>query len=145
MIFSITLPRVPKSVQADKIEKYKQSLRNAAKREFTDAPTGDTPLYVRIIWFARKKGGPDVDNIVKPILDALDGVVYRSDSQIGQCLSTRIDLSKPYTISYGDIADEDYQQLTDLLASNHSDILYIEVGRIYDQKVVFGPIDGGMP
>jgi hypothetical protein len=100
---------------------------------------------VRIIWFFRRKGGPDIDNIVKPILDALEGVIYRSDSQISQCLSTRIDLTMPYTIAPIDIADEVSKELVDLLNFHYGDILYIEVGQMPAQKAVFGPIDGETP
>lgn len=146
MIFSIVLRRTPKSVQSDKakLKKYMFALTNEAKAKHSVSPTSYSSLYTRIIWFSRKKGGPDVDNIVKPILDALEGVVYLSDSQISQSLSTRIDTKESYTISAINISDEDHQQLTGLLASHYGDILYIEVGQMSDQKAVFGPIDGGM-
>ena len=97
MSFSIILPRTPKSVQAVWKDKYKEGIRDAAKARYSEAPTGGS-VYIRIIWFQSGKGGPDVDNIVKPILDALEGVVFENDSQISQCLATRIIL--PNRIRY---------------------------------------------
>jgi len=96
---------------------------------------------VRIVWFSRKKGGPDTDNIVKPILDELDGIIYRTDAQIKQCLATRIDQTKPYAISDRNVPDDLYRSLVDLISSSHSDILFVEVGKLTSQEVVFGEID----
>jgi hypothetical protein len=85
--------------------------------------------------------GPDTDNIVKPILDELDGIIYRTDAQIKQCLATRVDLTKPYVISDRNVPDDLYQSLVDLIASSRNDILFIEVGELTSQEVVFGKID----
>jgi endodeoxyribonuclease RusA len=79
-------------------------------------------LYIRIVWFARKKSGPDVDNIFKRILDALEGIVYRTDGQIRQCLATKIELAKPYTLSTRHIPEDLYGRLVVLLDSSVSDI-----------------------
>jgi Endodeoxyribonuclease RusA len=111
------------------------------KARYPHEPSDAESLYVRIVWFSRKKGGPDTDNIVKPILDELDGIIYRTDAQIKQCLTTRIDLTKPYAISNRDVPDDLYQSLLDLISSSHGDILFIEVGDIRSQEVVFGKID----
>lgn len=143
MIFSMMLLRIPISVQAEKAGRYQGQIKSVAQSRFASPPIYDDRLYARIIWFTRKKGGPDVDNIIKPILDALKGTVYGDDSQIDQCLATKIDLTKPFTVSAKHIWGADYQELIDLLGSPADDILYIEVGRIPDQQAVFGPIDGG--
>lgn len=89
----------------------------------------------------QNKGGPDTDNIVKPILDELDGIIYITDAQIKQCLATRIDLTRPYVISDRNVPDDLYQSLSDLISSSHGDILFIEVGELKSQEVVFGEID----
>jgi len=88
-----------------------------------------------------QKGGPDVDNIFKRILDALKGIVYQDDGQIRQCLATKVDLAKPYTLSTRHIPDDLYERLVLLLPSSNSDILFIEVGQVTSQEVVFGEID----
>ena len=83
-----------------------------------------------------------MDNIIKPIVDALKGIIYKDDSLISQCLSVRIDLEKPYQVSNDNISD-DYQEMVDLINSGGKDVLYIEVGNTISQQAVFGPIDGG--
>ena len=137
MIFSMVLPRTPKSVQAEGQVGYQKAINNAA------APVSDDRLYIRIIWFARKEGGPDVDNTIKPIADALQRVVYRNDRQIAQCLAMRIDLEKPYEISNDNISGDIYQDLVDTIDAKRGDVLYVEVGVLTSQYAIFGPIDGG--
>ena len=143
MLFAIALPRTPKSLQADGVQKYKEAIRQAAVARIATGPTDKDWLYVRIIRFAWKKGGPDIDNIIKPLLDALKGVAYRDDKQILQCLSTRIDLRKPYSVASDNIPSNLYQELTDRINARQSDVLYVEVGTCNSQRAVFGSIDGG--
>ena len=145
MIFSIVLPRTPKSVQADSKKKYQyqKAISDAATAKYAKAPVSNDRLYIRIIWFARKDVGLDVDNIIKPIADALQGVVYRNDRQLAQCFSMRIDLEKTYRISNDNISIERYQEVIDTIDARRSDALYIEVGTLTSQEAIFGPIDGG--
>lgn len=143
MIFSMVLPRTPKSVQTDSRKKYQKTISNAATAKYVQAPVGDDRLYIRIIWFARKDVGPDVDNIIKPIADALQGVVYRNDRQLAQCFSMRIDLEKIYKISNDNISSERYQEVIATIDARRSDALYIEVGALTSQQAIFGLIDGG--
>lgn len=101
MLVWILLSRTPKSFGAERQQGYRQAIRDGARVQYKDEPSDAESLYARVVWFSRKKGGPDTDNIVKPILDELDGIVYRTDAQIKQCLATRIDLTKPYSIWIG--------------------------------------------
>lgn len=41
---------------------------------------------------------PDVDNIIKPILDAIIGVVYDDDSQVIEATSRRRDINGPFRV-----------------------------------------------
>lgn len=41
---------------------------------------------------------PDVDNIIKPIQDALIGIVYRDDSQVVHAQSSRTRIDGSFTI-----------------------------------------------
>ena len=141
MLFSMILLRTPIGIEAESKKGYQQSIKKEAKVRYTDEPLYSDNLYVRIVWFARKKGGPDIDNIFKRILDALKGIVYQDDGQIRQCLATKIELAKPYTLSNRHIPDDLYRRLVVLLDSSGSDILFIEAGQVTSQEVVFGEID----
>ena len=140
-MFSMLLLRTPLRMEAESRKGYQESIKKEAKARYRVEPLESDNLYVRIVWFARKKGGPDVDNIFKRILDALEGIVYRTDGQIRQCLATKIELAKPYTLSTRHIPDDLYERLVVLLDSYDGDILYIEVGQVTSQEVLFGEID----
>jgi Holliday junction resolvase RusA-like endonuclease len=141
--FSMVLPHRPRSLQRkSKTDKYRQTLRNLAINKMMSVILKG-PLYSRITWLHRQHVTTDVDNIVKPILDALEGVVFGNDFEICQALATRIDLRRDYTIVAAGASAEDYEALVDLLDRGEDDILYVEVGRMEAERVVFGPIDGG--
>jgi hypothetical protein len=86
-----------------------------------------------------------VDNIVKPILDALTGVVYSDDFLIAQSLVSRVEVDREdYTIADQWASAESFADLTDLLTNSAVNyIIYIEIGHIDRNRIVFGPIDGG--
>lgn len=142
MLFSMLLLRTPLSIEAKGKKGYQEAIRKEAKARYSDEPLDSENLYIRIVWFARKKGGPDIDNIFKRILDALEDTVYWKDRQIRQCLATRIDIEKEYTLSVRHIPDSLYERLVNLLGAWNSDILFFEVGQLTSQQAIFGPIDG---
>jgi hypothetical protein len=142
-VLSFVLNRRPASAQAGSRRKYQDALRIAAEQRAGVGPTAEKQLYARILWFHRYDTSQDIDNIVKPILDALGGIWFHTDFQIAQCLATRIDIRETYEVVDTNMPDEVYDNLLALLNSAEADILYVEVGPIAWQRVVFGPIDGG--
>jgi Holliday junction resolvase RusA-like endonuclease len=83
---SIWIPAaVPKSQQAEHLKNYVAQVKQAALQAFPSPLTSNwieiTVLYVD----ARQR--PDVDNVLKPIQDALKGIVYRDDWQVCSCRS----------------------------------------------------------
>ncbi len=101
-------------------------------------------LYLRVVWFYNR-GYSDVDNILKPILDALQGVVFRNDRLIVKVSSERVDTRRTYELaSDPGVAPEVYSELVELLGTEESDVTYVEVGTIPARLVVLGPIDGGV-
>jgi len=143
--FSMVLGRRPRSLQRKRSnDRYRDEIRNLAKTKMNGAPIlSRVSLYTRILWLRRHKIDIDVDNIVKPILDALEGIVFADDTLISQCMVTRIDLDRSYEIIDAGAPTESYRELLDLLKVGASDIIYIEVGEYALQRLVFGRIDGG--
>jgi len=82
-IFRIWVSGYPKSSQANKsnLNRYKEGIRMAAKK-IIPQPTKSRRLDVEIFFQAESLLRPDVDNVIKPILDALKGIVYKDDSQV---------------------------------------------------------------
>ena len=70
------------------LRKWRKELKNKAKSHWqkNKLPVGDS-VMVEITYFY-EKGPPkiDVDNMSKPILDALEGVVYEDDVQVTDLL-----------------------------------------------------------
>lgn len=108
-------------------------------------PLLDGELYARITWFHAVEPDMDVDNIVKPIFDALVGMVYDDDHRIAQCVITRVDSRQepdlPDTHAFPDVLEKLAKFIKE---EKRKHVLYIEIGQIPSpQKIVFGPIDGG--
>ncbi len=81
---------VPVSQQAKRPktrEAWKQRVRTAAKAELSEGHWAtEVPVHVTIFYFAVAEMAGDLDNIVKPILDGLSGLVYLDDGQVERIL-----------------------------------------------------------
>ncbi|WP_407306376.1 RusA family crossover junction endodeoxyribonuclease [Desulfosporosinus sp. SB140] len=80
------------------LQRWKNKVRDAA---IVYWPTGDAAskeqLVIRITYYF-DTASPDVDNIVKPIQDALIGLVYEDDNQITDSISRKRDINGAYKI-----------------------------------------------
>lgn len=61
---------------------YRSALQLVAKRAMRGAPPMDGELEVRLL-FAYPTRRNDVDGAIKPTLDALEGIAYGNDRQVG--------------------------------------------------------------
>ena len=70
--FRVWVPEYPKSSQAERsnLNRYKEVIGNVAK-EVVPRPTNSRRLDIEIFFQAESFLRPDVDNVIKPILDAL--------------------------------------------------------------------------
>ena len=93
-------------------------MREAARKVWPDAAAlaGDIDVDVHIVNY-HTLPPLDVDNVIKPVLDGLNSVVYDDDSQVQRVASERIQLE-----------DMDYPEAAVRAAANlYSEFLYIEV------------------
>jgi crossover junction endodeoxyribonuclease RusA len=91
---------VPKSVQAraSSIQRWKEQVR-AAAWEFW--PPGEVPLDHKVqihVTYYHDSAPLDVDNMLKPIQDALTGLVYVDDSQLVDTHGHLRDLNGQYRV-----------------------------------------------
>lgn len=148
MTFAMALAKKPISAQKrGKKQRYQQEIRDAAISRVGKAklPLLDGELYARITWFHAIKPDLDVDNIAKPILDALVGIVYDDDNRIAQCLITRVDSRQEPDLPDTHVFPDVLKKLANFIkAEKRKHVLYIEIGKIRSpQKNFFGPINGG--
>lgn len=61
-------------------------MANAANKAWRGAPTESGPLKAVILYCSDRSSDLDADNIAKPILDALNSIIYEDDKQIRQVL-----------------------------------------------------------
>jgi crossover junction endodeoxyribonuclease RusA len=85
-----------------RLQTWKTTVRNAAEACWTTHPTGE-PVRVIITHYydvepGNETGVPDSDNIVKPVRDALNGVIYVDDYQITDFVSRRRSLNGSFRI-----------------------------------------------
>jgi len=85
---------LPVSVQGGSKSKqqYQTTVAKAASTSMVSPIKGDERIKIEIDWFS---GGfqnkPDVDNIIKPIQDALKGIVFTDDKQVESVVARKHD------------------------------------------------------
>jgi crossover junction endodeoxyribonuclease RusA len=92
---------VPASSQsANKARKHSwvSAVKAAAQAQWTIPPV-DVKVKVTITHYQRGGTLPDVDNMAKPILDAITGTVWVDDRQVDSATPGRVDLDGMYRIA----------------------------------------------
>lgn len=85
VLFEFTIAGPPVSHQTrnrDRLRSWKTSVRNCAEQQLPEDFTLVTDEVTFSITYYYEGHSPDVDNIIKPIQDALVGLVFEDDSQI---------------------------------------------------------------
>ena len=99
--FEFTLEGPPVSQQArrgERIRQWTQDVRNAAEYYWDGSPPVVGAIMVSIVYIFDSVQ-LDVDNIPKPILDGLKGLVYADDGQITDLICRKRDKNDDFQIS----------------------------------------------
>ncbi len=80
------IPGIPVSNQNEtpKLATWKQTVVAAAQAAWTGPPIGGSLRVVLVNFHTAEKPAVDLDNMYKPILDRMQGVIYDDDRQIRQ-------------------------------------------------------------
>ena len=110
-------------------ERWRLQIRAAAEAHWGDADPEAGPLSVTVSYLSIDPG-VDVDNIPKPILDALKGLVFADDEQVIdlQCRKRRL-------MSDLEIVNPPVQLLEYIADRQH--VLHVVVVRATDSEVTF--------
>ena len=76
-----------------------------------------------------RRGGLDVDNMLKPILDALKGVVYQDDNEVSQVIERKTELVRGLRL-------RDATTALNQAVSDGSDFVFIKIDGPPDHGVV---------
>lgn len=71
----------PQSFQKKRLNRYKEQIRETA-RQVVLQPIKSPRIDLEIWFTADRSLRADVDNVLKPVLDALSGIVYDDDRQV---------------------------------------------------------------
>ena len=91
VIVHFIVPGVPRSPTSRSRETWKAHVRGAAIQEWGTQPPIASDVSVVLVHFF-KEGILDVDNMIKPILDALTGIIFVDDRQVIQVVARRTEL-----------------------------------------------------
>jgi Holliday junction resolvase RusA-like endonuclease len=94
--YQLVVHERPKSLQGKKVKKsaYLKALRSEAVKQIPN-PILSGDIEVEICWATNIRIGmrADIDNIIKPTLDALIGIAYDDDRKVRSVTATLFDLS----------------------------------------------------
>ena len=93
----------PVSAQTRRLQALQTWMRRVSDAGHVRWPGGQTPLegdlVARITFYSDRRIG-DVDNLAKPILDALQAIVYADDRQVSDVLANRRDINARFRIRH---------------------------------------------
>ena len=126
--FVVDGPPVSQQASRRRVHQWRQNVRQAAEAYWTaDAVAG--PVRLEITHFYENVE-LDVDNIPKPILDALKGLIFLDDVQVTDLSCRKRDLRSSFRI------DQPSRILAEGLRRDN-DFLYIVVMEAPDQEAIF--------
>ena len=99
--FEFTIDGPPVSLQTkrrSRLQAWKAKVRREAEAVWKHGdPVTQEEVCVRIAYFYENEA-PDVDNIIKPIQDALVGLVYEDDAQVADTSSRKSKIDGAFRI-----------------------------------------------
>lgn len=101
MLFEFLIPKRPLSSQTKNrpnLQKWKQFVRDEASKVWVGEPLLETSLHFFLVYLC-DEAPADTDNIIKPIQDSLNKLVYNDDQQITDVESHRRSLIGTFDIT----------------------------------------------
>jgi Holliday junction resolvase RusA-like endonuclease len=81
------------------LQRWKQFVRLEASKHWHDPPSSDSLRFVVTYFHATEKPLIDDDNMIKPLRDALIGLVYNDDKQITDSATRLTPLTSPVRLT----------------------------------------------
>ena len=128
--FEFVISGPPVSQQARRrwlVREWTQNVQAAAKRYWDNEPPYAREVMVAITYFFEGVS-LDVDNVPKPILDALNGLVYADDTQVTDLLCRKRELN-------GDLRIQNPSPIIVATLAGLEEFLHIVVADAQSQEV----------
>jgi Holliday junction resolvase RusA-like endonuclease len=108
--FSFWVAGKPRSLAAENQKAYRERVRDAGAKAVA-TPSKSNRLDVEILFASKERSlRADVDNIGKPVLDALKDVVYTDDRQVRSIRVIALPLDDAFKVT-GPMSQETYERL----------------------------------
>jgi len=92
--FAVIGRPVSQQASSDSKQRYKNAVVQAASKNVAIPIKKDEKIKMEIDWFSEGfQNKPDVDNIIKPIQDALKGIVFLDDNQVESIVARKYNIS----------------------------------------------------
>jgi len=140
-MISFLCPYRPRSVNAEKTDKYKNKIKEYLLHYYPDISNfNNEKLYGIVYYFHKRKIELDADNLSKPVWDALEKILYNDDKIIKLRYSGVYDLNSDITKL--DITKMPKNVYCDFLEyidnTQYEHLLYIELGKLSDGLYIIG-------
>jgi Holliday junction resolvase RusA-like endonuclease len=96
--FTIKGPPISQQASSRSRSRWKAAVAAAAAAVVRPGATSTTDEVALSITYYYDGDTPDVDNIIKPIQDALIGIIYHDDSQVIETKSSKTRIDGSFTI-----------------------------------------------
>lgn len=119
----LKIEATPLSLQAspESKRKWQQQVKDTARAAAGPSTWAtESPVFVTIFYFPDGRMQGDVDNIVKPILDGMNGCIYLDDKQVQRVLVQKFESDRIFSI------DNPTSRLADALEAEPP-VVYIRV------------------
>lgn len=91
--FAVIGPPVSTQGSSKSKRQYRTTVAEAASKSVASPIRSHERIKIEIDWFSEgSQNKPDVDNIIKPIQDALKSIVFLDDNQVESITSRRHDI-----------------------------------------------------
>lgn len=89
--------------QKKRLSEWKSTVRRAAAQNWSQAEPLDHFLKIMLTYYfdvplQQENTVPDSDNVIKPVREALKGLIYAEDSQVADFVSRRRNLNRSFRI-----------------------------------------------
>ena len=113
----------------ERLRSWRATVRQEAERYWSIGEMPTLESIVLRIWYFYEDISVDIDNIVKPIQDALNGLVYIDDDQVTDLIVRKRNLSENFkVINLSGVLAEGFNR--------ENEFLYIVVEQAPDQEVI---------
>ena len=133
LLLEFVIDGPPVSQQArrrERVRQWRDAVRRVAEQQWQAGALPVTgPIMLTVIYFY-DRGSMDIDNLPKPISDALKGLVYRDDEQVTDIVCRKRNLNRELRIEHPSL----------VLAEGFSrgnQFLYIAIEEAPDQEVIY--------